>query len=656
MYKKNLLLVLVLVLALTLTGCLSGIFGGKPTILEVTPKDVEIALDAEDRTVELTAVVKDNKGKVMKVKEADIKWVIKDIEEVKDTAENGDGEEEIELVATLSKQTGSKVIVEGKRVGEAEITVSFKKLTAKVDVVVTEIVDPKAKLIETINEAEGLKDATQIGINNGQAPVHAHAAFQTAIDDAIAIKDKEDATQEEIDGAATNLETAISMFNLEIVTKADPLKVHTLTVDGNISHFTTDSKRGTVEINNDLQYIKTGSESIKLAATGAPYPLRVRVSHPNWINDWTQYDHLAAWFYVEDVESLHKDTTIQINHPMGIERCTIKRTEFVDGWNEIVLSLRDEIGFSDEELVTMTDFFEFNIRFSSDPVPIYFDEIRLLQLEEPPILVDKEDLHSAITQAETLKAGTPVGEESGQAPEAAHTAFQTAIDAAKAVNDNADATQVQVDDAVVTLQAAIATFKAAIVPVPEPNVIFFENFEGLTDVDEFWTADYKSLPGEEKPMYFKTGGTITLEENGLKLVGGRFTIGTDRAKDATKTDADKNNREKSPGGFLDLSRSFKITVVLVDSTPGDDGKGGFGNFQLYLDNNSTSAGESIHLSDSRIYQESLAADGTIEGIVAAGGVIEVGPITMGTETSFIQVRADAGGTVVIESIKIEYVE
>ncbi len=495
MHKKNLLLVLVLVLALTLSGCLSGIFGGKPTILEVTPKDVEIALDAEDRTVELTAVVKDNKGKVMKVKEADIKWVIKDIEEVKDTAENGDGEEEIELVATLSKQTGSKVIVEGKRVGEAEITVSFKKLTAKVDVVVTEepevpqvdktdlvdligeaetlkagtpvgeepgqapeaahtafqdaidaaktvnenadatqvqvddavenlngaittfrgaiVVDPKAELIETINEAEDLKNATQIGIYNGQAPVHAHTALQAAIDEAIAVKDKEDATQEEIDEAVTNLETAISMFNLEIVTKADPLKVHTLTVDGNISHFTTDSKRGTVEINNDLQYIKTGSESIKLAATGAPYPLRVRVSHPNWINDWTQYDHLAAWFYVEDVESLHKDTTIQINHPMGIERCTIKRTEFVDGWNEIVLSLRDEIGFSDEELVTMTDFFEFNIRFSSDPVPIYFDEIRLLQLEEPSVPVDVEVFKETFDNVEN---GTNIRPGEGKPP------------------------------------------------------------------------------------------------------------------------------------------------------------------------------------------------------------------------------------------------
>ncbi len=495
MHKKNLLLVLVLVLALTLSGCLSGIFGGKPTILEVTPKDVEIALDAEDRTVELTAVVKDNKGKVMKVKEADIKWVIKDVEEVKDTAENGDGEEEIELVATLSKQTGSKVIIEGKRVGEAEITVSYKKLTTKVGVVVTEepevpqvdktdlvdligeaetlkagtpvgeepgqapeaahtafqdaidaaktvnenadatqvqvddavenlngaittfrgaiVVDPKAELIETINEAEDLKNATQIGIYNGQAPVHAHTALQAAIDEAIAVKDKEDATQEEIDEAVTNLETAISMFNLEIVTKADPLKVHTLTVDGNISHFTTDSKRGTVEINNDLQYIKTGSESIKLAATGAPYPLRVRVSHPNWINDWTQYDHLAAWFYVEDVESLHKDTTIQINHPMGIERCTIKRTEFVDGWNEIVLSLRDEIGFSDEELVTMTDFFEFNIRFSSDPVPIYFDEIRLLQLEEPSVPVDVEVFKETFDNVEN---GTNIRPGEGKPP------------------------------------------------------------------------------------------------------------------------------------------------------------------------------------------------------------------------------------------------
>lgn len=186
------------------------------------------------------------------------------------------------------------------------------------------------------------------------------------------------------------------------------------------------------------------------------------------------------------------------------------------------------------------------------------------------------------------------------------------------------------------------------------TLILFEDLEGLTNVNEFWTAAYKSLPGEEtKPMYFwLEQGTITLEDNGLKLAeGARFTIGTDRNTNATKNDKDKDEPNKNPGGFLDLSRPFKITFVLVDSAPGNKG-----NFQVYLDNNSTSSKESIHGSESRICEESLAVDGKLAGIIANDGIFEVGPIDFGTETSFLQVRANSGSMVVIKSIKIEYVE
>ncbi len=232
-----------------------------------------------------------------------------------------------------------------------------------------------------IADAEALKN-TPVGIYKDDAPVHAHAALQAAIDAASQAKDDPAATQITIDSAVTSLTTAIADFNLEIVTKDDPLKVNTFTVDGNLGSFTTNDNRGTTETNTDPKYIKTGTESIHLAATGTPYPLRVRVNHPDWVEDWTEYDHLAAWFYVEDVEALHKDTTIQISQPMDNARFTLKRSEFVSGWNEIVLSLRDDIGFTNEELSEMDDFFEFIIRYSGEAVSIYFDEIRLLQLEE----------------------------------------------------------------------------------------------------------------------------------------------------------------------------------------------------------------------------------------------------------------------------------
>lgn len=254
--------------------------------------------------------------------------------------------------------------------------------------------------------------------------------------------------------------------------------------------------------------------------------------------------------------------------------------------------------------------------------------------------VDKSDLVDLIGDAETLKAGTPVGEEPGQAPEAAHTAFQAAIDAAKTVNENADATQEQVDDAVVTLQAAITTFEAAIVPESvEP--LLFENFEGLADVDEFWTAAYKSLPGDEtKPLYYQTGGTFTLVDDGLKLDGGRFTIGMPDDRGAT-TSADID-----AGGTFDLSKPYKITVEFT-GVEGTLTK----KFHVYIDNNTPSAGDSIHNSigktASRPYSTELSG-------LPEGGVIELSP-SVGTENSFVQLRVETSGIIVIKNFTIEHI-
>lgn len=400
MHKKNLLLVLVLVLAMSFSGCLSFIFGGKPTTLEVTPNEVEIALD-EETTVEITAVVKNDKGKTMKVKETNITWVIEDVEEVEEAAE-----EVIEPVATLSKQTGAKVTVEGKRVGEATITVAYDDLSVTVPVVViaTKPAD-KTALEEAITTAQGLLE-TVVGTEPGQVSQEAKDALQTAVTTAVAVKDNEEAKQEDVDAAVTALNTAIDTFN------------------------------------------------------------------------------------------------------------------------------------------------------------------------------------------------------------------------------------------------------AAIVPEP---VILFENFEGLTDVDDFWTAAYKSLPGDEtKPLYFKTGGAFSLKDGGLKMgedKGGRFTIGSTKLeKDTTKAE------DTEASGSFDLSKPFKITIVLVDSTPGSKDGAEAGNFQVYLDNNATKKGLSMHGDSSQLISKSLKTDEEIENIIANDGVVEIGPINFGTETSFIQVRTDSGGTVVIKSIKIEYVE
>lgn len=384
----------------------------------------------------------------------------------------------------------------------------------------------KDNLIQTINEANGLLSSTPVGIYQGEAPVHAHNALQNAVNEAIAVRDNDEADQDAVDQATATLNAAITNFDAEIVTKEDPIKVHPFPVEGNIKHFTTNDKRGTVEVNTNKEFIKTGTESINLAATGAPYPLRVRVSHPNWITDWTEYDHLAAWFYVENIESLHEDVTIVIGCPNDTPLLTLKRSDFVSGWNEIVVNLRDDLNFTDDQLQNMNDLFEFVIRFSGEPVPVYFDEIRLLQLEEKQddIPVDKAVLESTILEAQTLKDSTPQGTEPGQAPKEAHTALADAIAAAQVICDTVDATQTEVDEAVTTLLAAIDTFNAAIVeeePPGEDGVIFRETFNNVPDGTNI-NNDKTALDNPDSFVQANggivvTGGIIELKHRRMEL-------------------------------------------------------------------------------------------------------------------------------------------
>ncbi|MGB4427267.1 MAG: FIVAR domain-containing protein, partial [Limnochordia bacterium] len=289
----------------------------------------------------------------------------------------------------------------------------------------------KTALAAAIAEAEDLLASTDVGINKGQAPVHAHHALETAVNNAAAVEEDDDATQEDVDDAVTALEQAIAAFNAAIVTTDDPVKAHMFVVDGNISHFVTQANRGTIEANTDPQYIKTGGESILCNAIGQPFYVRVTDTHPNWINDWREYDHLAAWFWVESTASLNNNTAIQIGYPMNTARITLARAEFKDGWNEIVVSLRDDLELTDEQLANMAGLFEFFIRYDQEPSsespapPVYFDAIRLLKLEETGP-VDKSDLETAIQNATNLKGSTPVGTDPGQAPQTAHDALQQA--------------------------------------------------------------------------------------------------------------------------------------------------------------------------------------------------------------------------------------
>lgn len=92
---------------------------------------------------------------------------------------------------------------------------------------------------------------------------------------------------------------------------------------------------------------------------------------------------------------------------------------------------------------------------------------------------DKTALVAKISDAEAIMADAEVGKLAGQFSQESVDLFQTAIDAASAINDDADATQVQVDATTANLQLAIEAFEASvIVEISEENLVAFWKLNG----------------------------------------------------------------------------------------------------------------------------------------------------------------------------------
>ena len=633
MSRKNVVFIVILVLALTLSGCLSFL---KPTLNKIViSADVETI--EQGRSVNLEVKGFDKKNKEMEVPEP--QWAA-DPEDLGELAADG-----ASAVFTANEDAE----------GTVTITVTSGKLSDSIEITITKGETPVgpeidfADLDQKIAQAESLLTDTEKGIYKGQAPVHAHHDLETAVDDAEAVKDDEDVTQENVNAAVTALQQAIEAFNAQIVTDEDPLKVYTFPIDSSdLQAFS--AEKGEFAFNSDPKYIKTGTTSIKYTITGTPSDFRIRIDRKQgvWETDWTDYDYFAVWIYVEDVERLNKDVAFQwgYGHEKEGVRITVPRSAFVNGWNELRFNLRDDLGFTDEDLANMTTLIQLRLRNISGEDTLYIDEIRLLKLEEAEP-VDKTYLEAAIQNAVELKGSILVGTEPGQAPQEAHDALQAAIDAAQVVLDDENATQAEVDSATQALLQAIAEFEAAIAEDPgeppvDPNLILYEDFSGLDSISEFWSKDYKALPGiTDQPMYKQLGGNFTLDNGELVLNGGRFSIGMLYDRPETKSS------DTEAGGTFDLTKKYRITVEFTE-VGGDTGK----KFQIYVDNNTTSAGNSIHSvigsNASRLYTESLSA-------LPESKVISV-ESTIGTDSSFIQLRVESNGIIRIKSILFEYVD
>ncbi len=168
------------------------------------------------------------------------------------------------------------------------------------------------------------------------------------------------------------------------------------------------------------------------------------------------------------------------------------------------------------------------------------------------------------------------------------------------------------------------------------GIPFSEDFDEATS-GTFFTAEYKSLPNyPDKPMYRVAGGAsnIAFIDGYIRLGNGsRFVIGE-------KDPADTASGVK-PNGDLDLSKPYKISFKIIDGT-------GVGNFQVYVDNNGTSSGNSYHGGASRVYSTSVAK-------LVAGTTIEI-TSSVGTTNSFIQLRSESNAAIAIDDLTIVYID
>jgi len=171
----------------------------------------------------------------------------------------------------------------------------------------------------------------------------------------------------------------------------------------------------------------------------------------------------------------------------------------------------------------------------------------------------------------------------------------------------------------------------------DANVLLEEAFE--TDTDTFFSAEYRATDGGTTPFYSVTGGGsgLTISDGQLSIDSARFTLGN------TTPDADTTADDTLTTGIIDLSREYTISmdIVSIDDPDGDN------NFQIYVDNNTSSSGKSIHGGDSKFYSELISS-------LAPGQRLSIDGF-IGTPTSFIQLRTESGGTVVIDNVVIAYV-
>ncbi len=164
-----------------------------------------------------------------------------------------------------------------------------------------------------------------------------------------------------------------------------------------------------------------------------------------------------------------------------------------------------------------------------------------------------------------------------------------------------------------------------------------ETFDSASDASVF-TTSYASLPSDaSKPAYIKVSGTATVSSGVLTLTGGRLVIGAL----ASDTSTNATTASSTPGGVFNVIGK-SCSLVINASATGT----GTGNFQVYVDNNTTSSSASPHGSGSRVF--AAPATNIVAGTTNINWTLNDAAWS-GSTGSFIMLRTESSTSVFINS-------
>lgn len=156
--------------------------------------------------------------------------------------------------------------------------------------------------------------------------------------------------------------------------------------------------------------------------------------------------------------------------------------------------------------------------------------------------------------------------------------------------------------------------------------------------EDTFTPAFKSLPGNAaKPLFVVSGGSAKVQNGQLVLANGRFTVGAVSDEKGAITESDATTR---PAGVLDLSKPYKITLKISEAS---SVRGGKDNFFIYVNNSTSKQAQSPLGSASQLLKVPA-------GTLKVGDNVFTG--TVGDANSFLQIRAESGALVKIESITV----